>query len=210
MDEEHARSRLRSDFNVSRETLAHLSEFVEFLKSESNRQNLIARTTLDQIWSRHILDSAQLIGFAPTATTWLDVGTGAGFPGLIIAKLHSAAVTMVEGRRLRVEFLRQAAEILEVPLHTTILCSRVECLQPTSYDIISARACAPLDRLLSLTHRFAAPQTRWVLPKGRSARSELEAGRATWQGLFHVEQSLTDPEAGIIIAERVRPRCEQG
>lgn len=209
MNEEQARICL-VELGVSRETLDRLSNFVEFLKAESSRQNLISETTRDQIWSRHIVDSAQLIRFAPKAATWLDVGTGAGFPGLIIAALHPAAVTMVESRRLRYGFLQQASTMLGLPADTKVICSRVERLPNAQFDVISARACAPLDRLFGLAHRFAAPETRWVLPKGRAAQSELEAARATWQGMFHVEPSQTDPEAGIVIAEQVRARCGQG
>lgn len=207
IDEEEAKRRLVADFHVSRETLARLSAFVTLLRSENDEQNLIAKSTVDQIWSRHILDSAQLISFAPTARTWLDVGTGAGFPGLIIAALHSAEVTMVESRRLRANFLERAAALLQLPAATKIICSRAERLPSTDkYDVISARACAPLAQLLTLTHQFAASNTRWVLPKGRSAQSEVAAAQATWQGMFHVEPSVTDPEAGIVIAERVQQK----
>ncbi|HEX8444677.1 MAG TPA: 16S rRNA (guanine(527)-N(7))-methyltransferase RsmG [Allosphingosinicella sp.] len=204
---EDARRILAEQFGVSRETLDRLSVFVDLLARENQHQNLIARGTFGNIWSRHILDSAQLLRFVPAAArTWLDLGTGAGFPGLVVAALHPVQVTMVESRRLRVDFLRRAAETLALPSSTQILCSRVERLELPTQDVISARAFAPLDRLLDLGQRFAAPQTRWVLPKGRNAQSELDAVRSSWQGKFHVEPSLTDPEAGIIIAEQVRRR----
>ncbi|HEX8400978.1 MAG TPA: 16S rRNA (guanine(527)-N(7))-methyltransferase RsmG [Allosphingosinicella sp.] len=204
MTEDEAKALLASRYFVPRETMIRLSNFVELLRTESERQNLIARATFDHIWSRHILDSAQLVEFAPSARTWLDLGTGAGFPGLIVAALGEAAVTMVDSRKLRVEFLIRAAETLKLPSHTRIICSRVETLKPKICDAISARAFAPLDRLLDIAAPFAAPQTRWVLPKGRNAQSELDKIRESWQGLFHVEPSLTDPESGIIVAEQVR------
>lgn len=194
-------------FGVSRETLERISAFEALLRAENERQNLVSRATMDNIRVRHTLDSVQLIRHAPReADTWLDLGSGAGFPGLIIASVYKAAVTMVESRRLRVDFLHRAADVLQLPTSTRIVHSRVESLESDTYDVISARAFAPLGRLFDIAHRFAAPQTRWVLPKGRSAQSELDAVGDTWQGMFHVEPSLTDPEAGIIVAEQVMRR----
>jgi 16S rRNA (guanine527-N7)-methyltransferase len=88
----------------------------------------------------------------------------------------------------------------------TVAASRVETLPPRKFDVISARAFAPLDRLLALAHRFAGPDTIWLLPKGRSAASELEAVRGSWQGMFRIEPSVTDPEAAIIVATGVQPK----
>jgi 16S rRNA (guanine527-N7)-methyltransferase len=127
---------------------------------------------------------------------------------LIAALLHPAAVTMVEERRKRVEFLSAARETLQLPERTRILGSRVEVVEPAKYDVISARAFAPLDRLLALGERFATPQTRWVLPKGRNAKTELAAAEASWQGEFRLEPSLTDADAWIIVAEGVRRRAK--
>lgn len=203
--EGEAKRILAEQFGVSSETLCRLAAFVALLQNEGERQNLISRATMEHVWSRHILDSAQLVRFAPAgARTWLDLGSGAGFPGLIAAALHPAHVTLVESRKLRIEFLLSAAEVLQLPRATRILCTRAERLGTGLYDVISARAFAPLDPLFELAHRFAAPVTRWVLPKGKNARVELDAARTSWQGVFHVEPSLTDPDAGIIIAEQVR------
>jgi 16S rRNA (guanine527-N7)-methyltransferase len=204
MTDEEARQVLAEQFHVPRETLDRLSAFIDLVRAENDRQNLVSRGTFDTFWTRHILDSAQLLRFAPkNAKSWLDLGTGAGFPGLIVAALHSAQVTMVESRKLRVDFLRRSADLLQLPASTRIVCSRVERLEEERFDVISARALAPLDRLFDLAIRFAAPKTRWVLPKGRKTHAELEAARRSWQGMFHVEPSLTDPEAGIIVAEQV-------
>ena len=200
MGEEEARAAL----DVPRETMERLEAFAAFLREESELQNLVSRSSLGHLWSRHIYDSAQLLRFAPpNAAAWLDLGTGAGFPGLVTALLHPAHFTLVEGRKLRVDFLIGAAELLGVSHRITILCSKVEALPQRSYDVISARAFAPLPRLLDLAHRFSTAKTRWILPKGRNARSELDAARASWQGAFRLEQSLTDPEAQIVVAEGV-------
>lgn len=207
MDEAEARSRLQEEFAVPRETLERLDSFVALLRVENDVQNLVSRTSLDQVWARHILDSAQLLRFvAPDVKAWVDLGTGAGFPGLIIALLHRAQVTMVEARKLRVDFLRRAASALELPASTRIICSRVERFDAPPLDVISARAFAPLERLFTFAERFASPETRWVLPKGRNAKSELEEARSSWQGDFRLEQSLTDLDAWIIVAENVRRR----
>jgi 16S rRNA (guanine527-N7)-methyltransferase len=205
--EEQARSWLNDELNVSRETFESLSAFVDFLKAENERQNLVAKATLGQAWNRHIADSAQLLRLVPDETgTWLDLGSGAGFPGLIVAALSTHSVTLVESRRLRVDFLRRGGEILGVEDRVEIIGTPLERVLPRPFRFISARAFAPLDRLLALAHPFSTEKTRWILPKGRSAKSELEAVQSTWQGDFRLEQSLTDADAQIIVAEGVRPK----
>jgi len=205
MTEEEARAAL----DVPRETLARLEEFVAFLSSENERQNLVSRGSLSEIWSRHILDSAQLIDHAPqTAGSWLDIGSGAGFPGLITALLFQGRTILVEPRKLRVDFLNAAAKILGVEDRTTIIPTKLEAYESAIFDVISARAFAPLPQLFDAAERFAAPETQWVLPKGRKAKSELEAAESLWQGDFRVEPSRTDPEAWIIVAERVERRSK--
>jgi 16S rRNA (guanine527-N7)-methyltransferase len=206
MDEAAARQWLKDELGVSRETFERLDSFVAFLRDENERQNLVSRGTLDSIWIRHILDSAQLVRFAPDASTWLDLGTGAGFPGLVVAALHPARVTMVEERRMRVDFLHRASELLGIEAKSEVIPSKVERFEAGPFDAISARAFAPLAKLLDLGARFATPETRWILPKGRKAKSELEAVESSWQGDFQLEPSLTDADAQIIFAERVRRR----
>ena len=189
-------------FNVSRETLARLEAFAALLREESERQNLVSKTSLDALWQRHIADSAQLLRFAPSPqASWIDLGSGAGFPGLVVAALHQGPVTLVEERRLRVEFLRRAADLLEVEVE--ILACNVERAPKRPYDVISARAFAPLPRLLELGTSFSTRNSLWVLPKGRNAAQELEALDPSWQGEFRLEPSLTDGEAEIIVAAGV-------
>lgn len=206
MDEKEARAAL----DVPRETLERLDAFVNLLREENERQNLVSRSSLDRIWSRHILDSAQLVRFAPQqAGNWLDLGSGAGFPGLVVALLHCSNVTLVEARRLRADFLRRAAVLLGVEGRVELVCARAEAMPPRPFAVISARAFAPLGRLLALGERFSTGETRWILPKGRNAKSELEAARASWQGEFRLEPSLTDPDARIIVASQVRRRKKE-
>ena len=203
MDESEARNRLESDYFVPRETMAKLDRFADLLREANSTQNLVAAASLDQLWARHFLDSAQLARFAPSPrSSWVDLGTGAGFPGLVVALIHGGPVTLVEERRLRVEFLREAAA--QLGLSVEILGEKVERVNTRPFDVISARAFAPLDRLLDLGTRFSTAKTRWILPKGRNANTELDALESSWQGVFRLEQSLTDADAGIIIAEGVQ------
>jgi len=200
MGEDGAREWLRANFDVPRGTMGRLDAFAALLREENGRQNLVSKGSLDHLWERHIADSAQLLAWAPSSrSTWIDLGSGAGFPGLIVAALHAGPVTLVEERRLRVEFLRRAAAVLDVDVE--IVARRVERVSARPYDVISARAFAPLPKLFELGSLFSTTKTRWILPKGRNARSELDAARASWQGDFRIEPSLTDPDAGIIVAE---------
>lgn len=209
MTEDEARAWIEAEFNVSRETMAALDRFAALLRDESGRQNLVSAATLDQLWSRHFADSAQLLRFvADPRATWVDLGSGAGFPGLVVAALHGGPVTLVEERRLRVDFLQRAAAALGVKVE--IIAARVERVAMRPFDVISARALAPLPRLLDLGTRFSTEKSLWVLPKGRNAESELEAIRASWQGDFRLEPSLTDADARIILASGVKPLKGKG
>ena len=205
---EGAEAWLKARFpDVSRETWERLDAFEAFLRRENETQNLVSRGTLDQIRLRHFADSAQLLPHAPPRpSTWLDLGSGAGFPGLIAAALSSHEVTLVESRRLRIDFLSRAAELLGISARTTVVGAPLERVPSAKFAVISARAFAPLERLLPLAHRFSTENTVWILPKGRSAQSELEQVGDAWQGEFRLEPSLTDPEARIIVATGVQPR----
>lgn len=189
---------------VPRETIARLGALAEAVAAENGRQNLISRATVQQLWERHIVDSAQLLRFDPGGV-WLDLGSGAGFPGLVIAMLRTDPVILCEERRLRHEFLAQLVERFDLR-HVTILGTKVERAVAHPVAAISARAFAPLDRLLRLAIGFSTEKTRWVLPKGRNAHSELETARRAWHGDFRLEPSMTDPESHIVIAERVAAR----
>jgi 16S rRNA (guanine527-N7)-methyltransferase len=203
MTEKEARDAL----DVPRETMRALETFVELLLEENERQNLISRASVEQVWSRHILDSAQLVKFAPAgAKTWLDIGSGPGLPGLVIALLHDGVTTLVEPRKLRANFLGRAVAVLGLQQRVRVAAMRAEDLPDGKYDVITARAVAPLASLFSLSERFGAPATRWVLPKGKNARTELEAAESLWQGEFRLEPSRTDPQAWIVTAEGLRRR----
>ena len=207
MNEAEARQWVEQTFNVPRETIERLDAFAALLTEENVRQNLVSRASLEHVWLRHIADSAQLLRFAPSPqASWVDLGSGAGFPGLVIAALHKGPVTLVEERRLRVEFLRLAAVLLEVDVE--ILGHKAEHAPRRPFDVISARAFAPLPRLLDLGTSFSTKNSLWVLPKGRNAAQELEALDPSWQGAFQLEPSLTDGEAQIIVASGVHRKAQ--
>ena len=203
MDEAAARAWVEREYDVPRETMERLDAFATLLREQNEHQNLVSRASLDHVWLRHIADSAQLLRFAPSpSATWVDLGTGAGFPGLIVAALHKGSVTLVEERRLRIDFLHKGAESLGVAVE--IVAGKAERIHPRPFDVISARAFAPLERLLQLGTALSTAKSVWLLPKGRNAQTELEALDPSWQGDFRLEPSVTDPDARIIVAEGVR------
>jgi 16S rRNA (guanine527-N7)-methyltransferase len=203
MDEEQARAWIQRAFDVPRGTMKRLDAFAAMLRDENERQNLVSRASLNHVWLRHIVDSAQLLRFAPSAqSSWADLGSGAGFPGLIVALLHRGPVTLVEERRRRADFLRRAAETLRIDVE--VLPARVERIPGRAFGVISARAFAPLARLLDLGTHLSTTNSVWILPKGRNAQSELAALASSWQGDFRLEPSLTDPDAQIVVATGVR------
>jgi 16S rRNA (guanine527-N7)-methyltransferase len=204
MTEEEARAWLEAR-NVPRETFSAIERFLAFLTAEAARQNLIAASTLDALWARHVVDSAQLLKHVPNWQSWLDLGAGAGFPGLIVALLGTGRVTLIESRTKRIAFLREAAAVAGVSDRVEVIGSRVETAPRRRYDVISARAFAPLPKLFELAFPFADKKTHWVLPKGKSAAAELEAARTSWQGDFRLVPSVTDSEAAILVASGVTP-----
>jgi 16S rRNA (guanine527-N7)-methyltransferase len=200
----------RDALGVPRETLIRFEQFVELLTSENQKQNLVSASSLQHIWLRHILDSSQLLRFQTSdSASWLDLGSGAGFPGLVLAALRAGPVALVESRKLRCDFLQRGAALLGVDERTSILCAKLEAIPTSPFGVISARAFAPLPKLLELAERFATPHTVWILPKGKNAQTELDAAESLWQGDFRLERSLTDDEARIIVARDVR-RKERG
>tara|TARA_R100001244_G_scaffold6593_11_gene7947 strand:+ start:528 stop:1145 length:618 start_codon:yes stop_codon:yes gene_type:complete len=204
MTEEEAQAWLRAEYDVSRETWQRLEFFVALLREEMQRQNLISKASADNLWGRHIVDSAQLLRYAPVSDAgkiWLDLGTGAGFPGIIIAIVSPYRVKMVESRKRRCEFLNHVVEQTGIADHATVLADRLENIESFPVDVISARAFAPLDRLIALSHRFSTENTVWLLPKGKNAVRELKGLSPKRQKMFHVEHSLTDPDAGILVGK---------
>ena len=184
--------------------LARLDQLTAMLARENQRQNLVADASLAAVWQRHYADSLQLLQHAPAGQgVWLDLGTGAGFPGLPIALAQPGrTIVLVESRKRRVEWLGEVTAALGLE-NIRIVGVRLERANPVVAEVISARAFAPLGRLLPLAARFSSPSTTWLLPKGRSAVQELGEQSAAVQQMFHVEHSVTDAEAGILVGQGV-------
>lgn len=203
MSEDDARGWIAHKFGDSAQ--ARLGRLTTLVSAEALRQNLVARSTLSEMWSRHIVDSAQLVALVPNSDgLWIDVGSGAGFPGLVVAALQDRPVLLVEPRKRRASFLADAIADLGLR-HATVLGGSIELCTDVA-SVISARAVAPFTDLLRLAHHCSTPDTTWVLPKGRSACEEVASARETWHGVFHVEHSVTDPASLIVIASGVSPR----
>lgn len=201
------RAAFAAEFNVSRETLARLDRYAELLADWQTRMNLVGPSTLPHIWDRHFRDSAQLLPIAGTGKTWLDIGAGGGFPGLVIAILDpSARLTLVESITKKCRFLEEVAAQTGTAPQITVANMRIETARPANFDIITARAAAALDILFDWSVRFAGPNTRWLLPKGARVQEEL----ATAAKRFHFEHQLipsrTDSQARIVVATKVKRR----
>jgi 16S rRNA (guanine527-N7)-methyltransferase len=189
---------------VSRETFEKLEAYAALLREENQRQNLVSASTIQHLWERHIIDSAQLVQFEPhKGASWVDVGSGAGLPGIVIACLVDGPVTLLEPRRLRADFLHKVAESLQ--LRASIFCAKAERVHGT-FDVITSRAVATLTNFLKISAHLSTRKTVWALPRGRSAERELVEARRTWQGAFHVERSVTDADSHIVVATGVRAR----
>lgn len=190
--------------DVSRETIVRLERFQQLLTAENTHQNLISRASVESVWERHILDSAQLARLGESGASWADIGSGAGLPGIVIACLTDRPMTLIEPRRLRAEFLaRIVAELGLANVH--VACAKAERAAGT-FDVITARAVASLDRLLAMSAHLSHRGTRWVLPKGKSAKSELAEARLSWHCEAREVRSLTDPQATILILTNVEAK----
>lgn len=188
---------------VSRETQDRLTAFATTLRQWNRRINLVAPSSLDRLWERHILDSLQLFSVRPsTARHWADLGTGGGFPGLVVAILAAEAapdlrLTLVESDRRKAAFLAAAARAAGVK--PRILAERAEALPPLHADVLSARALAPLTRLLTQAHRHLAPGGIALFPKGARHAQEIDEALADWRFRVQKIPSRTDP-SGVILA----------
>jgi 16S rRNA (guanine527-N7)-methyltransferase len=266
-------------FHVSRETLDRLATYEHLLRHWQKTINLVAPSTLDAIWHRHFADSAQLLALAPTATTWLDLGSGAGFPGLVIAMMlaqrvtagvpspivpearlrhdvgegqgggdgrtsevgipptpspspHHAGgvsstrrggespakqrprITLIDSNARKCAFLREVVRQTGIAQRVTvdILSTRIEAAATQARlgqpDVISARALAPLDRLVGLAAKLSSPRTVGLFLKGRDAEAELKAAEKMWNFNAELVPSRTDPDARVIVIRSLQPKAK--
>ena len=194
---------------VSRETLARLEAYAELLTRWSARINLIGRDTIADLWRRHILDSAQLRAFVPDrARNMIDLGSGAGLPGLVLAILGVPGVELLEADSRKCAFLREAVRITEALV--TLRPCRIEAVSPHPVDFVTARACAPLDRLLGLAEPFLAPDSECLFLKGERVGEELTLARKRWTMTPSLHQSRSDPRGVVLRLQQVAREPRRG
>jgi 16S rRNA (guanine527-N7)-methyltransferase len=196
-----AQRRLRElDPGVSRETLARLEIMVETLLRWQKAINLVGRATLDDLWARHILDSAQLVPLTPPAAKSLvDLGSGAGFPGLVLAALRPELdITLIESDARKSAYLGEAARKMGLPRQPKIVVSRIEAAPPAQADVVTARALAPLGQLLAWAHRHQANPAICLFHKGKDWQAELTGAMKDWEIECTPQPSVTDRDAVIL------------
>lgn len=193
-------------FDVPRETMERLDVYVGLLQKWSGAINLLGPTEADYLWERHISDCGQLIAHVPeNAATWLDLGSGAGLPGLVMAILCSSragAITfdLLDADKRKGAFLREAGRQTATAIN--VIAERTEDVSPRAYDVVSARAFAPLRRLLRHAAPFVSDRTTLLLHKGRNVRAELEDASEEWEVDAEILPSLTDQEGAILRISR--------
>jgi 16S rRNA (guanine527-N7)-methyltransferase len=196
---------------VSRETAARLDRFVELLLKWQQITHLIAPSTVPILWTRHIADSLQLLDIAPKAKIWVDVGTGGGFPGLVIACAladhDGAAVHLVEGSTKKAGFLREAVALTQAPalVHAVRMENFVESFAGKA-DIVTARAVSPLSSLLGQCWPLLKQGTLGLFPKGQDVEAELTEAAKCWKMEADLVPSRTDPRARIVMVRALEPR----
>ena len=187
--------------HVSRETLDMIDGYVSLLVKWNSTINLVSRATLPDVWTRHVTDCSQLLDIAPASGRhWVDLGTGGGLPGIVVAILSSELaphrrITLVESDKRKIAFLNVVKTQLN--LKVTIAEGRIELLPPLRGDIVSARALAPLKILLGYVSRHITPGGMALLPKGREFNTELAAARTGWR--FSCEPVTSKTQAGAVI-----------
>jgi 16S rRNA (guanine527-N7)-methyltransferase len=207
--------RARELVDVSRETFLKLDRLVALLVEWQSRHNLIASSTLPQIWTRHVADSLQLLALAPDAKTWADLGSGAGFPGLVIAcalaDTPGAMVHLVESVGKKAAFLTEAVRVTGAP--AKVHCTRIEnfvTMPIGSLDVVTARALAPLDKLLGLAEPLLTKGARALLLKGQDVGAELTQASKYWKIEASLVSSKTHPDGRIVVVSRLQRLVRKG
>ncbi len=200
------RDAVLAELNVSRETVQRLDDLVAMLAKWNSTVNLVSKTSIDDAWSRHILDSAQIFRFGQGASHWVDMGSGGGFPGLVVSilatdKPRKMRLTLIESDLRKAAFLTQACHALK--LDTQVLSSRIEDIPPIGADIVSARALAPLPQLCGLVKRHLAHNGTALLLKGKSYQTEVSEARQTWNFSLESHVSITDPTAVVLVLKEI-------
>jgi 16S rRNA (guanine527-N7)-methyltransferase len=184
---------------VSRETYSRLEDYTQLLEKWQKTINLVGTMTLKEIWTRHIIDSTQLFSHILPSDKMVDLGSGAGFPGLVIAMMGNQNVTLVESDGRKVAFLREAARATKTKVD--IIHKRVEATDLKDFSLIVARGFAPLATLLEIVGSTLKASHKMLLLKGKKFMSEIEQAHAAWSFEYRTFPSITDPE-GVILSMR--------
>jgi len=202
-----ARATFAATFDVSRETLQNFDTYAALLSSWQSKMNLVGRSTLAAIWDRHFSDSAQLLAIGGLNRSWLDIGAGAGFPGLVIALLdRRAKLVLVESIAKKCRFLSEVVTQTGLGNRVTIKNCRIETLACAKFDVVTARALASLDQIFDWALPCAGSGTRWVLPKGARVDAELAVASSRFAFDYSLIPSRTDAVARIVVANGVKRR----
>ena len=207
--EDRARAVALSGDAVSRETWERLDAFVALLLERQQRMNPIGASTIPQLWTRHIADSLQLLRLAPDARVWCDLGSGAGFPGVVIACALAAEpgarIHLVESIRKKADFLVDCAKALG--LSVLVHNQRIEDFtraNRVAFDVVTARALAPFDKLLTLANPLLKKGALGLFPKGQDVEAELTLASKSWKIDTELVQSATDPNGRIVLVRDVK------
>lgn len=196
------RERVLADYGVSRETATGLDLYVEQLKRWQTVKNLVGPSTLREVWTRHVADALQLLAIAPDAKSWLDLGSGAGIPGLVLAiagrERESFHVELVESNARKCAFLIETARLCAAPARITNARIETVIAQRAGVEVVCARALAPLGQLLAWSDPLLKSGTLGLFLKGRDAQAELTAAAQEWRFGFDLLPSRTDSEARIV------------
>ncbi|WP_420606654.1 16S rRNA (guanine(527)-N(7))-methyltransferase RsmG [Novosphingopyxis sp.] len=204
MTEDEAKAWIAARGDVPHETLVSIERYIALLLGENQRQNLIARSTVDRIWARHIVDSIQLVDYlrsdTPSGAPVIDLGSGPGLPGLVLAIVRDRAFKLVESRKRRCAFLTNATGELGLK-NVSVICHDLKTVEPFAVSAIIARAFAPLSDLIDLARPFSNSATRWILPRGAKGVKEWQELPRRHKAMFHVERSITEQQAVILVGE---------
>jgi 16S rRNA (guanine527-N7)-methyltransferase len=195
-------SEFASILDVSRETLERLRAFESLLRQWQKTINLVGVRTLDDVWRRHFLDSGQLCRLMPEAKTVVDIGSGAGFPGLVVAIISGTPATLVEADNRKAAFLREASRVTATD--TEVIVGRAESVPATRADTVTIRAVAPVTKLLSLAEPWIAPGGQCYFLKGSTVADELTDASQLWDINYALVPSLSDPTGAIVQIKEFR------
>lgn len=197
---------LFDDLIVSRETFNALENFHDLVVKWSSRINLVSKSDLSALWERHILDSAQVVRLCREAKIWVDIGSGGGFPAIVLSVLSrelapEREIIMIESDQRKATFLRSA--IRELELSARVISRRAEDVEPLEADVVSARALAPLTTLLGFAQRHLKPQGTAVFLKGETWEKEVQKASESWSFRVNHHKSKTSPKAAILEIEDI-------